>query len=181
MTSGEIELNPSEKIMFNYLDKITSYWDEYVRKFHNFLNEDTLQIFVQPTIMGKEVEWSAGQSPNLYFLMNQDKKMLDDIAFIPHSIKNGFQCVLLFLERMRFFMNNFKDGHETDIEAMKRIRDVNVFRKLADKFVKQLEAIEDVVSYQPLGLIFLCISPFQEQFRPMPKKLLDVIITVTPE
>lgn len=163
------------------MDKITSYWDEYVRKFHNFLNEDSLQIFVQPTIMGKQVEWSAGQSPNLYFLMNQDKSLLQDIAFIPHSIKYGYECVNLFLQRMNFLMDNFKDAHETDIEEMKKIREIDAFRKLCEKFVKQLEAIEELVSYQPLGIIFLCLLPFQEQFKPMPRKLLDVIVGVTPE
>lgn len=138
-------------------------------------------MFVQPTIMGKEVEWSAGVAPNLYFLMNQDKKLLEDIAFIPHCVRFGYECVSMFLQRMKFFVDNFKEGHETDIEEMKNIRDVNVFRKLCDKFVKQLDAIDDVVSYQPLGLLFLCLLPFQEQFMPMPKKLLDVIVCVTPE
>lgn len=167
--------------MTTYLEKITDYWDQYVRTFHNFLNEKILQVFVQPSIMGKQVEWSAGQSPNLYFLMNQDKKMMDDIAFIPHSIKSGFDSVWMFLERMKCFMNNFKDAHEMDTNIIKNERDVVQFRKLCEKFVKQMEEIEDVVSYQPLGMLFLCLCPFQELFRPQPKRLFDVILNTTPE
>lgn len=178
---GYIELNPSEHIVTTYIDRITSYWDEYVRTFHNFLNDESLKIFVQPTIMGKQVEWSAGVSPNLYFLMNQDKKMLDDIRFIPFAIKNGYDCVWLFLERMKSFVRNFKEAHDMDIELIRNERDVNEFRRLCDKLVKEMEAIEDVVSYQPLGVLFLCLSPFQELFRPQPRRLFDVILTTTPE
>lgn len=181
LPSGEIALNPSEKIVSSYLEKITNYWEEYVRTFHNFLNEKTLTIFVQPTIMGKQVDWSAGVSPNLYFLMNQDKKMLENIAFIPYSIKYAYECVWLFLNRMQSFTDNFKEAHEMDINIIKNERDVSMFRKLCEKFVKQMESIEDVVSYQPLGLIFLCLCPFQEVFRPQPKRLFDVVVTVTPE
>ncbi|XP_021206053.2 dynein axonemal heavy chain 6 isoform X1 [Bombyx mori] len=179
--NGAVELNPSQEIISSYLEKITSYWDEHVRKFRQFLTEETLQMIVQPTIMGKQVEWSAGMSPNLYFLMNQDKKMLDDITFIPTSIKNAYECVWLFLNRMQAFMDSFKEAHEMDVNIIKQERDLNEFRKLCEKFVKQMEAIEDVVSYQPLGLIFLCLSPFQELFRPQPKRLFDVVLNVTPD
>ncbi|XP_026758308.2 dynein axonemal heavy chain 6 [Galleria mellonella] len=178
--NGQVELNPSEKVISSYVEKVTNYWDEYVRTFHNFLNEDSLQIFVQPTIMGKQVEWSAGVSPNLYFLMNQDKNMLADIAFIPFSIKNAYDSVWIFLQRMQGFMDNFREAHEMDINIIKQERDVNEFRKLCDRFNKQMESIEDVVSYQPLGLLFLCLCPFQELFRPQPKRLFDVVAVITP-
>lgn len=181
LPSGEIDLNPSEKILSGYLEKITDYWDEHVRKFHNFLNEDSLQMFVQPTVMGKQVEWSAGVSPNLYFLMNQDKDMLDDIAFIPSSFKHAFECVWKFLKRMEGFMDNYRDAHEMDTNIIKNERELEAFRKLAEKLVRQMESIEEVVSYQPLGLIFLCLCPFQELFRPQPKRIFDVITTTTPE
>ncbi|KAI8430876.1 hypothetical protein MSG28_001009 [Choristoneura fumiferana] len=181
LPSGQIDLNPSEKIISGYLEKITDYWDEHVRKFHNFLNEDTLQIFVQPTVMGKQVEWSAGVAPNLYFLMNQDKKMLEDIAFIPFSFNNAFECVWKFLKRMEGFMDNYREAHEMDTSIIKNERGLEAFRKLAEKLVRQMEAIEEVVSYQPLGLIFLCLVPFQELFRPQPKRIFDVMTNTTPE
>lgn len=179
--SGEVELNPSQKIITTYLERITSYWDEYVRTFHNFLNEETLQVIVQPSIMGKQVEWSAGVAPNLYFLMNQDKVMMADIAFIPYSINYAYECVWTFLRRMKGFMDNFKEAHDMDINIIKAERDQNEFRKLCDKLNKQMEAIEDVVSYQPLGLIFLCLCPFQELFRPQPRRLFEVVVNTTPE
>lgn len=181
LPSGEIDLNPNQEIITTYMEKITNYWAEYVRKFHNFLNDDSLQIFVQPTVMGKIVDWSAGEAPNLYFLMNQDKKMLDDIAFIPYSHAYGYECVWLFLERMGSFMDAYREACEMDLEIIKQERDVNEFRKLCNKLNAQMEAIEDVVSFQPLGLIFLNLSPFQELFRPMPRKLFDVVVNVTPE
>lgn len=181
LPSGEVELNPSEELIETYMERITSYWDEYVRTFHNFLNEDSLQIFVQPTIMGKQVEWSAGVSPNLYFLMNQDQKMLDDIAFIPFATKHGFECIAIFLQRMQGFMDNFREAHEIDVEEIKQVRDVNEFKVLCEKFIKQMEQIEEVVTFQPLGIVFLNLSPFQEMFRPQPKRLFDVIVNVTPE
>ncbi|VVC96959.1 unnamed protein product, partial [Leptidea sinapis] len=181
MPSGEVNLSPSEKIISSYIELITSYWDEYVRTFHNFLNEESLQIFVQPTIMGKQVEWSAGESPNLYFLMNQDKKMLDDIRFIPESVARAFECVRIFLKRFDHFMDHFKEAHEMDVNIIREERDVHAFRLLCEKFVKQIEQIEDVVSYQPLGLIFLCLSPFQELFRPQPRRLFEVVHATTPD
>ncbi|CAH4038360.1 unnamed protein product [Pieris brassicae] len=181
MPSGKIELNPSEKIISSYMEKITDYWEEYVRTFHNFLNEETLQIFVQPTIMGKQVEWSAGQSPNLYFLMHQDKKMLADLNFIPQCIRDGFEAVWIFLRRMNKFMNSFREANEIDVNIIRQERNVEVFKKWCDKFVKQIEEIEEVVSYQPLGLIFLCLCPFQELFRPQPRRLFDVVQTTTPD
>lgn len=165
----------------SYLEKITSYWDEYVRTFHNYLNEETLQIFVQPTVMGKQVEWSAGVAPNLYFLMNQDKTMLADIAYIPQCLNDAYDSVWVFLRRMNGFMDNFKEAHDMDTNIIKQERDVNVFRKLCDKLNKQMESIEEVVSYQPLGLIFLCLCPFQELFRPQPRRLFDVVLNTTPE
>lgn len=179
--SGEIVLNPSEKILLSYLTKITDYWDEYVRGFHNYLNDDTLQIFVQPHIMGKQMEWTAGNAPNLYFLMNQDTTMMDDIAFIPQSIIYGYECLWKFLNRMQVFMDNFKEAHEWDIEIIKNERDVLEFKKLCEKFMKQMELIEEVVSYQPLGILFVSVCPFQELFRPQPRRLFDVILNVTPE
>ncbi|XP_037299908.1 dynein heavy chain 6, axonemal isoform X2 [Manduca sexta] len=179
--SGEVILNPSEKVMSTYVEKITSYWDEYVRTFHNFLNEPTLEIFVQPTVMGKQVEWSAGVSPNLYFLMNQDKQMIEDIAFIPSAIKNGFDNVWIFLRRLQGFMDSFKEANELDLNIIKNERDINEFRKLCEKLVKQMESIEEVVCYQPLGILFLCLSPFQELFRPQPRRLFDVVLNVTPD
>lgn len=163
------------------MQKITDYWEEYVRTFHNFLNEETLQIFVQPTVMGKQMEWSAGQSPNLYFLMNQDKAMMRDITFIPQCMQQAFECVWLFLQRMNTFMANFKEAHEIDVNIIKNERDVNEFRKLCTELVKQMEEIEEVVSFQPLGLIFLNLSPFQELFRPQPRRLFDVVNNTTPE
>lgn len=181
LPSGQVELNPSEKVVTNYLRKITDYWEEYVRTFHNFLNEDTLQIFVQPSVMGKQVEWSAGHSPNLYFLMNQDKTMMEDIVFISRSIQIAFEYVWMFLQRMNIFMENFKNAHEIDINVIKNERDVNEFRKLCTEFVKQMDEIEEVVTFQPLGLIFLNLSPFQELFRPQPRRLFDVVNNVTPE
>ncbi|XP_053624487.1 dynein axonemal heavy chain 6 isoform X1 [Plodia interpunctella] len=179
--NGQVELNPSQKVMMTYLERITNYWDQYVRTFHNFLNEESLQIFVQPTIMGKQVEWSAGVSPNLYFLMNQDKQMLDDIAFIPFSIQNAYDCVWVFLRRMNDFMDNFREAHEMNTDDIKQERDTVQFRFLCEKFNKQMNDIEDVVSYQPLGLIFLCLCPFQELFRPQPRRLFDVVTTTTPD
>lgn len=176
-----MELNPSEKIITTYIEKITGYWEEYVRTFHNYLNDDTLQIFVQPTIMGKLVDWSAGVSPNLYFLMNQDKEMLDDIAYIPYAIKFGYESVWKFLNRFRNYRENYRESCEMDINVIKNERDVMKFKQMCDKFVKQMESIEEVVSYQPLGLIFLCLSPFQELFRPQPRKLFDVVANTTPE
>ncbi|XP_028179118.1 dynein heavy chain 6, axonemal [Ostrinia furnacalis] len=181
LPNGQVELNPSQKIIMTYLEKITSYWDQYVRTFHNFLNEETLQIFVQPSIMGKQVEWSAGVAPNLYFLMNQDKTMLADIAFIPSSLNNAYDCVWVFLQRMKGFMDNFREAHDMDINIIKQERDTNEFRKLCDKLNKQMESIEEVVSYQPLGLIFLCLCPFQELFRPQPRRLFDVVLNTTPD
>lgn len=178
---GEIVLDPSEKLMSHYMENITNYWDEYVRTFHNYLNDESLQIFVQPTIMGKPVDWSAGQSPNLYFLMNQDKKMLEDIAFIPYSIKYAFERVWMFLKRMQEFMDSYRDACAMDIELIKAERDTNEFKKMCENFLKQMECIEEVVSYQPLGLLFLCLTPFQELFRPQPRKLFDVVSSVTPE
>lgn len=181
LPNGEVELNPSEKTVSTYLEKITDYWDQYVRTFHNYLNEETLQVFIQPSIMGKQVEWSAGQSPSLYFLMNQDKIMLEDIAFIPFSIKHGFDCVWMFLERMKCFMTSFREANQMDINIIKNERNVMEFRKLCDRFMKQMEHIEDVVTYQPLGLIFLCLCPFQELFRPQPKRLFDIVGNTMPE
>ncbi|XP_050361252.1 dynein axonemal heavy chain 6 [Nymphalis io] len=181
LQSGQVELNPSEKVISDYLGKITDYWDEYVRTFHNFLNDETLQMFVQPTVMGKQMEWSAGQSPNLYFLMNQDKKMMSDITFIPQALHQSFDNVWLFLQRMNNFMMNFKGAHEIDLNVIKNERDVNVFRKLCAELVRQMEEIEEVVSYQPLGLLFLNLCPFQELFRPQPRKLFDVVNNVTPD
>lgn len=181
MPSGDTELNPSEDIIATYMEKITNYWDEYVRTFHNYLNDETLQIFVQPTIMGKQVEWSAGESPNLYFLMNQDKDMLDDIAFIPFAHRNAYECVAIFLQRMQKFMDDFKDACEMDIDLIRQERDVAEFRKLCDKLMKQMESIEEVVSYQPLGILFLNLTPFQELFRPQPRRLFEVIVNITPE
>lgn len=174
-------LNPSEKVISSYLEKITNYWEEYVRTFHNFLNDETLQIFVQPTIMGKPVDWSAGVSPNLYFLMNQDKQMLDDIVYIPYAIKFGYESVRRFLHRYQDFADNFRDSCAMDINLIKDERDVLAFKRMCETFVKQMESIEEVVSYQPLGLMFLCLSPFQEIFRPQPRKLFDVVASVTPE
>ncbi|XP_026730807.1 dynein heavy chain 6, axonemal [Trichoplusia ni] len=179
--SGQMTLNPSEKVISSYLEKITNYWEEYVRTFHNFLNDETLQIFVQPTIMGKPVDWSAGVSPNLYFLMNQDKQMLDDIVYIPYAIKFGYESVRRFLHRYQDFADNFRDSCAMDINLIKDERDVIAFKKMCETFVKQMESIEEVVSYQPLGLMFLCLSPFQEIFRPQPRKLFDVVASVTPE
>lgn len=178
--SGEMVLNPSEAVISSHLEKIVAYWEEYVRKFHNFLNDETLQIFVQPTIMGKVVEWSAGQAPNLYFLMNQDLKMLEDIEFIPYSIKFGYESVWKFLRRFQAFRDNFRDSCAMDINIIKNERDVLQFRQLCDRFVKQMESIEEIVSYQPLGLMFLCLLPFQELFRPLPRRLFDVVANVTP-
>ncbi|CAB3225668.1 unnamed protein product [Arctia plantaginis] len=179
--NGSVELIPSEAIISSYMEKIANYWQEYVRSFHNFLNDDTLQIFVQPTIMGRQVEWSAGVSPNLYFLMNQDKAMLDDIAYIPHSVKYGFECVRKFLRRMRGFMDNYRDACAMDINIIKAERDTNEFKRLCEHFNKQMISIEEVVTYQPLGMLFLCLSPFQELFRPQPRKLFDVVASVTPD
>lgn len=181
LPNGEVELNPSQKIISSYMENVTAYWDEYVRAFHNYLNDETLQVFVQPTIMGKKVDWSAGASPNLYFLMNQDKTMLDNIAFIPKSIEIGYESVWMFLNRMKDFMDNFKEACDIDINIIKEERDYVVFKMLCEKFVKQMEEIEEVVSYQPLGLVFLCLSPFQELFRPQPRRLFDVILNTTPE
>ncbi|XP_045541953.1 dynein axonemal heavy chain 6 [Papilio machaon] len=181
LPSGEVELNPSEKIISEYISKVTEYWDEVVRTFHNFLNDDDLQMFVQPTIMGKQVEWSAGVSPNLYFLMNQDKKMLEDITYIPTAIKEAFGVVDVFLNRMKTFMVEFKAAHEMDLNLIRDERDVNAFKLLCDKLVKQMETIEDVVSYQPLGIIFLNLCPFQELFRPQPRRLFDVVLNTTPD
>ncbi|XP_063373463.1 dynein axonemal heavy chain 6 [Cydia amplana] len=181
LPNGEFVLNPSEEIVFTHLEKITNWWDECVRTFHNYLNEETLQIFVQPTIMGKQVEWSAGVAPNLYFLMNQDKDMLADIVFIPNAIRSAYANAEKFLQRMVPFMKNFKEAIEMDTDIIKNERDLEAFRKLADSLNKQMELIEDVVSYQPLGLIFLCLSPFQEQFRPQPRRLFDVISVTTPD
>lgn len=178
---GTVELKPSEDIISCYMEKIANYWQENVRSFHNFLNDDTLQMFVQPTIMGKQVEWSAGVSPNLYFLMNQDKAMLDDIAYIPHSVKYGFECVKKFLRRMHGFMDNYREACAMDVNIIKAERDTNEFKRLCEHFNKQMTSIEEVVTYQPLGMLFLCLSPFQELFRPQPKKLFDVVATVTPE
>ncbi|CAG5008078.1 unnamed protein product [Parnassius apollo] len=181
LPNGEVELNPSEKVISGYIEKITSYWDEHVRTFHNFLNDESLQIFVQPTIMGKQVEWSAGTSPNLYFLMNQDKKMLEDITYIPNAIKQAFECTALFLQRMDSFMMDFKEANEMDVEQIKNERDVVAFKMLCDKLVKQMDSIEDVVSYQPLGIVFLNLSPFQELYRPQPRRLFDVVQNTTPD
>lgn len=181
LESGNMILNPSQDVVTSHMEKIIAYWEEYVRTFHNFLNEESLQIFVQPTIMGKQVEWSAGQAPNLYFLMNQDLKMLDDIEFIPYAIKFGYESVWKFLERFQPFRENFRDSCAMDINVIKNERDVFVLRSLCDKFVKQMESIEDIVSYQPMGLLFLCLLPFQELFRPQPRKLFDIIANVTPE
>lgn len=181
LPSGEVELNPSEKIISEYISKITDYWDYLVRLFHNFLTEESLQIFVQPTIMGKQVEWSAGESPNLYFLMNQDKKMLEDIAYIPEAIKAAYQSVATFLLRMKSFMNDFKEAHEMDVTQIKMERSVDAFKTLCDKLNKQMELIEEVVSFQPLGIIFLNLTPFQELFRPQPRRLFDVVMNTTPE
>ncbi|PZC80020.1 hypothetical protein B5X24_HaOG215489 [Helicoverpa armigera] len=180
-TSGEMELNPSEKVILTYFEKITNYWEEYVRTFHNFLNDDTLQIFVQPTIMGKQVDWSAGLSPNLYFLMNQDKDMLADIAYIPYSVKFAYESVWTFLERFKNFKDNFRDSCAMDINVIKEERDVFKFRKMCDTFVKQMESVENILPYQPLGMLFLCLSPFVELFRPQPRKLFDVVANTTPE
>lgn len=163
------------------MEKITNYWDEYVRTFHNFLNEETLQIFVQPTVMGKQMDWSAGQSPNLYFLMNQDKAMISDIQFIPDSLHQSFENVWTFLQRMNTFVQNFKDACDMDTNLIKNERDVNEFRKLCTELVRQMDEIEEVVSYQPLGLLFLNICPFQELFRPQPRRIFDVVNNVTPE
>lgn len=181
LPSGETQLNPSEDIIYSYMTKITDYWDEYVRNFHNYLNDETLQIFVQPTVMGKQMEWTAGESPNLYFLMNQDKAMLSDIQFIGRVPHEAYDNVWLFLRRMKRFMDNFKEAHEIDLNIIRNERDVNEFRKLCNGLVKQMEEIEDVVSYQPLGLIFLNLTPFQELFRPQPRKLFEVVNSTTPE
>lgn len=179
--SGEMILNPGEEVLTSHFMKIVEYWEEYVRSFHNFLHDETLQIFVQPTIMGKPVEWSAGEAPNLYFLMNQDVKMLDDIAYIPYSIKFGYESVWKFLQRFQRFRNDFSECCAMDINLIKNERDVVKFRHLCGKFVEQMESIEGIVSYQPVGLLFLCLLPFQELFRPLPRKLFDVIANVTPE
>lgn len=181
LPNGDVSLNPSEKLVSEYFEKITSYWEEYVRTFQNYLHDETLQIFVQPTIMGKQVDWSAGSSPSLYFLMNQDNSMLEDIEFIPYAVKHAYECVWTFLNRMQYFMDGFREAVEMDVDLIRNERDVAVFRKLADRFNKQIEDIEEVVSYQPLGMIFLCLLPFQELFRPQPRKLLDVIVSTTPE
>ncbi|CAH2103550.1 unnamed protein product [Euphydryas editha] len=181
LSSGDVQLNPSEKVVSGYMEKITNYWDEYVRTFHNFLNEETLQIFVQPTVMGKQMDWSAGQSPNLYFLMNQDKAMMNDIQFIPNSVHRSFDNVWIFLQRMNTFMQNFRDACEMDTNLIKNERDVNEFRKLCTELVRQMDEIEEVVSYQPLGLLFLNLCPFQELFRPQPRRLFDVVSNVTPD
>ncbi|KAJ8737519.1 hypothetical protein PYW08_000114 [Mythimna loreyi] len=181
IASGDMVLNPSEEVVTSHFMKIVGYWEEYVRTFHNFLHDETLQIFVQPTIMGKLVEWSAGQSPNLYFLMNQDTKMLEDIAYIPYSIKFAYDSLWKFLHRFQSFRDNFRDSCSMDINLIKNERDVLKFRQLCEKFVKQMESIEEIVSYQPLGLLFLCLLPFQELFRPMPRKLFDVVANVTPD
>lgn len=181
LPSGEMELNPSEKVISTYIEKITGYWEEYVRTFHNFLNDETLQIFVQPTIMGKLVDWSAGVSPNLYFLMNQDKTMLDDIAFIPYSITHAYEAVWTFLKRYQTFRDDYRESCAMDLNIIKEERDVQKFKIMCDRFVHQMETVESVLCYHPLGLLFLCLSPFQELFRPQPRKLFDVVANVTPE
>lgn len=131
--------------------------------------------------MGKQVEWSAGVSPNLYFLMNQDKKMLEDIAFIPACIVEGYEVIWKFLGRMKYFTDNFRDANDMDTNLIKEERNVMAFKKMCDQFMKQMDQIEEVVPYQPLGLFFLCLSPFQELFRPQPRRLFDVVVTTTPE
>ncbi|XP_022832877.1 dynein heavy chain 6, axonemal [Spodoptera litura] len=181
LPSGEMELNPSEKVISTYIEKITGYWEEYVRTFHNFLNDETLQIFVQPTIMGKLVDWSAGVSPNLYFLMNQDKPMLDDIAYIPHSITYAYEVVWTFLARYQAYRDDYRESCAMDLDLIKEERDVLKFKTMCDRFVQQMESVENVLCYQPLGLLFLCLTPFQELFRPQPRKLFDVVANVTPE
>ncbi|KAJ8737210.1 hypothetical protein PYW07_000481 [Mythimna separata] len=179
--SGELLLTPSEEVLTSHFMKIVAYWEEYVRTFHNFLHDESLQIFVQPTIMGKLVEWSAGQSPNLYFLMNQDTEMLDNIAYIPYAIKFAYDSMWKYLRRFQSFRENFREACAMDINLIKNERDVFKFRELCDRFVKQMEAVEEIVSYQPVGLLFLCLLPFQEIFRPLPRKLFDVVANVTPD
>ncbi|KAJ2954382.1 hypothetical protein O0L34_g2646 [Tuta absoluta] len=179
--TGEVELNPSPDLISHYMTLITNYWDEYVRTFQNYLHDETLQIFVQPHIMGKQVEWSAGETPNLYFLMNQDKKMLEDMAYIPYSHTHAYECVWTFLGRLQCFMDNYREAHEIDVETIKQERDINEFKKLCNKLMRQIEMIEEVVSYQPLGVIFLSLCPFQELFRPQPRRLFEVVVNVTPE
>ncbi|CAH2210825.1 jg216, partial [Pararge aegeria aegeria] len=181
LPTGEVELKPSENIICSYMQKITDYWDEYVRNFHNYLNDETLQIFVQPTIMGKQMEWTAGESPNLYFLMNQDKSLLNDIQLISLVNHDAYDKVWIFLGRMKRFMDNFREAHEIDVNIIKNERDVNAFRKLCTELAKQMDEIEEVVSFQPLGLIFLNLCPFQELFRPQPRKLFEVVNSTTPE
>ncbi|XP_052746778.1 dynein axonemal heavy chain 6 [Bicyclus anynana] len=181
LPSGEALLNPSEKVITSYMQKITDYWDEYVRTFHNYLNDETLQIFVQPTVMGKQMDWTAGESPNLYFLMNQDKTLLSDIQLISQVPHDAFDKVWIFLGRMKRFVNNFREAHVMDLNIIKNERDINAFRRLCTELVKQMDEIEEVVNFQPLGLIFLNLSPFQELFRPQPRKLFEVVNSTTPE
>lgn len=82
---------------------------------------------------------------------------------------------------MHGFMDNYREACAMDVNIIKAERDTNEFKRLCEHFNKQMTSIEEVVTYQPLGMLFLCLSPFQELFRPQPKKLFDVVATVTPE
>ncbi|XP_076764569.1 dynein heavy chain at 16F [Xylocopa sonorina] len=180
LPSSEIVTDPSVSIFRFVIRTIQQMWEENLYAIKPLLSDPFFHSFTRPMINHKIEDRVCGNPPEVQDILKQDPITYAFKAELEDILEKNFDCMKRYCQRFNEIQQFYHEDMIFDENIIRDNRDCKLFRQWSIRYKKELDLINTIIDFQPLGLFFIQVERFKNAAEIAPRGKLGVIEAVMP-
>ncbi|CAL7933549.1 unnamed protein product [Xylocopa violacea] len=180
LPSSEIVADPSVNIFRFVIKTIQQMWEENIYAIKPLLSDPFFHSFTRPMINHKIEDRICGNPPEVQDILKQDPISYALKAELEDILERNFDAMKRYCQRFNEIKQFYHEDMSFDENIIRDNRDCKLFREWSIRYKKELDLINTIIDFQPLGLFFIQVERFKNAAAIAPRGKLGVIEAVMP-
>ncbi|XP_076248728.1 dynein heavy chain at 16F [Calliopsis andreniformis] len=180
LPSSEIMMDPTEEIFRFVIQTIQIMWEENLFAIKPLLSDPYFYSFTRPMINHKIEGHISGNPPDIQDILKQDPKLKALKFELVEILDKNFDAIKRYCRRFDGIKQFFYEDVTFDEDIIRDNRDCKLFREWSIRYRQELELIDKVINFQPLGIFLIQLERFKSAAEVAPRGKIGVIEAVLP-
>ncbi|XP_076676367.1 dynein heavy chain at 16F [Andrena cerasifolii] len=180
LQSADIVLDPTVDILRFILKTIQIMWEENLFVIKPLLSDPFFHSFTRPMINHKIEDRISGNPPEIQQVLRQDSLLEALKEELQEVLNKNFNAAARYVRRFEEIRQFYYEDLMFDENIIRDNRDLKLFREWSTRYRRELDLIDKVYNFQPLGIFLVQLERFKTAAEIAPRGKIGVIEAVMP-
>ncbi|XP_047348170.1 dynein axonemal heavy chain 6 [Vespa velutina] len=175
-----IHMNPSENKFQDAFKTLEKTWEENLHAIKPLLSDPFFYTFTRPVINRKIEKKICGEPPEILTVLSMDPSLKTLKAELTTILNDNIDSVKRYWKRFQIIYDFYLEDMEFEENIIRDNIECRLFRKWCIRYQNELNIIDKIVDYQPLGIFYIQLQNFKKAAALAPEGKRFVIEAVMP-